>query len=153
MNSTHFVGNLVRDPELRTAANGNKRATFTVAVNEGERGTDNEKTHFVNVTAFGTLGENMAASLVKGQRVLVVGRFDSYSKEVQIDGEDKNLPMLSFIASAVGPDLRWATAKVSKVESSGGSSTNGGNGGGNSTAKPAVQKAAPAAAAGDDDDF
>ena len=54
MNNTTFVGNLVRKPDLRTSASGKNRATFTVAVNEGERGTDSERTHFVNVTAFGS---------------------------------------------------------------------------------------------------
>lgn len=115
MQTTTFVGNLTRDPELRTAASGNNRATFSIAVNEGERGSDNEKTHYINFTAFGTLGENVAKSLTKGQRVIVTGRLDTYSKAVQVDGADKNLTMVNFIASAVGPDLRWATAEVSKV--------------------------------------
>lgn len=114
MQSITLVGNLTRDPELRfAAASGKPRATFSIAINEGEG--DNEKTHFVNVTAFGTLGENVAASLRKGQRVLMVGRLDTYSKPVQVDGVDKNLTMTNFIASAVGPDLRWAVADVSKV--------------------------------------
>jgi len=115
MNKISFVGNLTRDPDLRTSSEGKHRATFSVAINEGEG--DNEKTHFVNVTAFGTLGENVAASLKRGQRVIVEGRLDTYKKTVQIDGEDKELTMTNYIASAVGPDLRWATAEVSKVVS------------------------------------
>ena len=113
MNSISFVGNLGGDPVLRESASGTLRATFTVAVNEGTG--DAEKTHWVNVTAFGSLGENLASSLRKGQRVLVIGRLDTYKREVQINGEDKDLMMTQFIASAVGPDLRWAKASVTKV--------------------------------------
>lgn len=121
MHNVTFVGNLTDDPILRVSntrnANGykTKRATFCVAVNEGEKDTDSEKTYFLNTTAFGTLGENVANSLAKGQRVIITGRFNQYDKEVEIDGEAKNLKMTSFNASAVGPDLRWANATPKKV--------------------------------------
>jgi single-strand DNA-binding protein len=113
MNAIHFVGNLTGDPKLVEGASGKPRAQFTVAVNEGQG--DDEKTHFVNVTAFGTLGENLAKSLTKGQRVVVIGRLNTYKKEVEIDNEVKNLTMVNFTASSVGPDLRWARATVTKV--------------------------------------
>jgi single-strand DNA-binding protein len=156
MNTTTFVGNLVADPRLVVSDAGKPRATFTVAVNEGEQGSDHEKTHFLNVTAFGTLGENLANSLSKGQRVIVSGRLNTYKKAVAIGGEDKEITMVSFTASAVGPDLRWATAKVVKVVREG-----NGNGGGESTsaAKKAAPKeeaagsAAASPAADEDDDF
>lgn len=114
MNNQTFVGNLTRDPELRHSSEGKPRATFSLAINEGEG--DAEKTHFLDFTAFGTLGENIAASLSRGQRLVVTGRVSTYKKDVTIGGEDKSLTMVGFVASAVGPDLRWATAKVSKVE-------------------------------------
>jgi len=113
MNAIHFVGNLTADPKLVTGPSGKPRASFTVAVNEGQ--DDNKQTHFVNVAAFGTLGENLAGSLTKGQRVVVIGRLNTYKKEVEIDGEVKNITMVGFNASAVGPDLRFATATVAKV--------------------------------------
>lgn len=113
MNAIHFVGNLTATPKLVEGASGKRRATFSIAVNEGQG--DDEKTHFLNVTAFGTLGENVASSLSKGQRVVVVGRLNTYRKEVEVDGEAKNLTMVGVTASAVGPDLRWAVAKVSKI--------------------------------------
>ncbi|KQP62870.1 single-stranded DNA-binding protein [Nocardioides sp. Leaf285] len=120
MNNTSFVGNLVADPILRTGQqSGKNRATFTIAVNEGERGTDSEKTTFVDVTAFGTLGENLVASAKRGQRLLVIGRFDQYEQDLfrkDPNNEAQVVPVkikrLSFIASAVGPDLRWASAQI-----------------------------------------
>lgn len=124
MNNVSFCGNLVRDPELKFS--GDKpRALFTVAVNEGQG--DDEKTHFVDVTAFGTLGENLVNSLKKGTRVLVIGRMSTYKTDVQINGDEKSITRVAFTASAIGPDLRWATASVSKVSND---SSNGSNGGG-----------------------
>jgi len=154
MNSISFVGNLTADPKLIFGNSGKARATFSVAVNEGQG--DTEKTHFVNVTAFGSLAENIADSLTRGQRVVVVGRLNTYSKDVTIDGDEKSLTMVSFTASAIGPDLRWATAKVTKVVREGNADADAASGSApakqpakSSSAKPAAKQAAPA----DDDDF
>jgi single-strand DNA-binding protein len=117
--SITLIGNLTRDPEIKTAASGKKRALFGMAINEGTG--DNEKTNFVNVTAFGDLGEHLAASVKKGARIIAVVRLDQYGKEVQIDGETKEITMTNYIADAVGPDLRWATAQVTRISGNGGS--------------------------------
>lgn len=147
MNSISLVGNLTGDPKLIFGDSGKARATFSVAVNEGQGET--EKTHFVNVTAFGTLAENIADSLSKGQRVVVVGRLNTYSKDVTIDGDDKSLTMVSFTASAIGPDLRWATAKVTKVVREGNAAADADSG--SAPAKQSAKSSAKAPAA--DDDF
>ena len=154
MNSISFVGNLTGDAKLIFGDSGKARATFSVAVNEGQGET--EKTHFVNVTAFGTLAENIADSLSKGQRVVVVGRLNTYSKDVTIDGDEKSLTMVSFTASAIGPDLRWATAKVTKVVREGNAAAGEDSGPASakqsaksSSTKQATKQSAPA----DDDDF
>lgn len=145
MNTTAFVGTLGKDPEQVVASSGNKRTRLRLAVTE-QGGTDNEKTHWVDVTAFGTLGENVHASLKKGQRVVVMARLDTYNRDVQINGEDKTIGQVAFVALSVGPDLRWATADVTKV------SGNGNGGGASAPAKAAPAKAAAAPAAGGDDD-
>lgn len=138
-----FTGNLAADPVLRTGQSGLSRATFRVAVNSGDKDKGTEKTHWVGVTAFGTLAENVVASLKKGMTVNVVGRFDSYDKDVVIDGEPKTIQMLSVIANQAAPDLRWASAQVTK--------TSGGNGGQRAAAPAAAQVTAAAPAAADDD--
>lgn len=112
MNSTSFVGNLCADPQLHTGQNGKVRASFRVAVNEGNAKDGTEKTHFVDVTTFDTLASNVAGSLTKGDRVLVVGRLNSYETRVVIDGEEKPITRVAFTAVAIGPDLRFATATV-----------------------------------------
>lgn len=134
-----FTGRLGADPQIQTGASGLVRAQFRVAVDHGPK--DNKKTTWVPVTAFDSLGENAAASLTKGMMVNVTGRFDSYEKPVMIDGAEVNLTMLTVVANTVGPDLRFASASVTKNEYRGDS-----NGGGQAQAAPA-QAAAPAAAA------
>ncbi len=153
MNSISFVGNLTADPKLIFGNSGKARATFSVAVNEGQG--EDEKTHFVNVTAFGSLAENIADSLSKGQRVVVVGRLNTYAKDVTIDGDEKSLTMVNFTASAIGPDLRWATAKVTKVvrEGNAAADVDSGSAPAKSSAKPSPAKQPAKQAVADDDDF
>ncbi len=115
MNSVTFVGNLTAEPQLIGGSSGiSARAVFTVGVSEGQ-GLD-ERTNFVNVTVWGSLARNLVHSLRSGDRVIVVGKLNCYARKVTVDGEEKSLALVSFIATAVGPDLRWASAKVSKAE-------------------------------------
>ena len=69
-----IIGNLTRDPELRTTQSGVSVCTFTVAVNR--RKTQNQQhpeADFFRVTAWRELGENCAKWLIKGRKVAVVG--------------------------------------------------------------------------------
>lgn len=114
MNNVTLVGNLATEPELRFTQNGTESCSMVVAINE--KVGEDEKAHFVRVTAFGTLADNVVESLHKGQRVVVVGRLNTYSTEYELaDGSDRRVTHVSFTASAIGPDLRWARAKVAKV--------------------------------------
>ena len=108
-----FVGNLGGDPVLRFSENGKPRATFSVAITEGQG--DTEKTHWVDVTAFNSLAENVAESLAKGMRVVVVGRIDTYKREIETTEGAKQVTTVKFIAQEVSPSLVFAHAKVTKV--------------------------------------
>lgn len=70
MNKLTIIGNLVRDPELRTTSGGDAVATFTVAVNR--RGQNLDPDYF-RVTAWRTVGENCARFLSKGKKVCIIG--------------------------------------------------------------------------------
>ena len=119
MANIQIVGNLTADPKLYGKKDETPRAVFTIAVNERPRdGEEEGKSHFLNCTAWGTLAENLVESLGKGTRVVATGRFNTYPKEVEIDGDEVNLTMTSFTVTAIGPDLRWATADVTKVQPS-----------------------------------
>lgn len=111
-----LVGNLTRDPELRYLASGRGLASFGLAVNRRWKGADGEwaeQTSFLNVTAWGDLGENVAASLTKGARVVVFGRLEQRSWETD-EGEKRSV--IEVIADEIGPSLRWAQCSVIKTE-------------------------------------
>ena len=72
MNKIFLVGNLVRDPELRTTTSGINVCDFTIAVNKRQKG-DSQAADFFRVTAWKQLGENCHKFLAKGRKVCVVG--------------------------------------------------------------------------------
>ena len=69
MNKITIIGNLTRDPELRTTPNGVAVCTFTVAVN----GRKPEDTQYFRITAWRQTAENCQRFLAKGRKVAVVG--------------------------------------------------------------------------------
>jgi single-strand DNA-binding protein len=145
-NVMYVIGNLTADPTLRGTTD-KPRATFTVMVNETRN--NEEVSHPINVTAFGTLAQNLAGSLKKGHRVIVEGRIGSYKKAVVINEENVEITMLAMTASSVGPDLRWATAVVTKVRRSEGnaSGTEAASGTTTPTATASASTSKPSAAA------
>ena len=143
-----IVGNITRDPELRFTAGGKGIASFGLAVNRRwqQNGEWQEKVSFFNVTAWDTLGENIAASLTKGTRVIVTGRLEQREYETK-DGEKRNV--VEIVADEIGPSLRWARAEVERIARDGGS---GGNSGG-STGGSASGSRAPDPVYGDEEPF
>ena len=82
MNKVIIIGNLTRDPELRTTPSGVSVCSFGVAVNRryvdqsGQRGVD-----FFNVVVWRQQGENCAKYLAKGRPVAVVGHLETRQYE------------------------------------------------------------------------
>jgi single-strand DNA-binding protein len=113
-NHITVTGNLTRDPELRFTQSG--RAVCNLGVADGYRYQKNnewvEETTFHNLTIWGDLGENVAASLHKGDMVVATGRLQSRSYEGN-DGEKKQA--WDIIIDAIGPSLRFATAEPTRV--------------------------------------
>ena len=75
MNKVTIIGNLTRDPELRSTRDGISVCSFTVAVNRRVRNAEagQPEADFFRVTAWRQLGENCAKYLAKGRKVSVVG--------------------------------------------------------------------------------
>lgn len=107
------IGNLTKDPELRFTNSGAAIASFGVAVNKRfqRNGEWTEETSFFNVSAWAQLGENVAASLTKGSRVIVFGELKQREYE---DRDGNKRSTVEINAQAVGPDLRWAEAQVQR---------------------------------------
>jgi single-strand DNA-binding protein len=85
------MGNLTRDPELRQTPNGQNVCSFSLALNRSYKGADGnwqEATDYVDVVAWGPLGERVAQYLSKGRPCLVNGRLQSRSWEQ--DGQKRS---------------------------------------------------------------
>jgi single-strand DNA-binding protein len=120
MNQTVIVGNLTDDPELRYTPNGAAVAKFRVAVNRRYQDATGQwkdgETSYFTINAWRTLAENVAESLSRGSRVVVVGRLQQRSWETQ-DGDKRTV--VEIEADEIGPSLKWATAKVEKQSKGG----------------------------------
>ncbi|QOP64949.1 ssDNA-binding protein [Arthrobacter phage Brynnie] len=141
------IGNLTNDPELRFTPSGSAVANFTIASTprtfdrQSNEWKDGE-TLFLRASIWREAAENVAESLTKGMRVIVSGRLKSRSYETK-EGEKRTV--IELEVDEIGPSLRYAQAKVQRVQRSGGQgSGGGGNWGGGQGA------GAPSAAGGDD---
>jgi single-strand DNA-binding protein len=85
------MGNLTRDPELRTTPNGASVCSFSLALNRSYKNAEGnwtEATDYIDIVAWGPLGERVAQYLTKGRPALVSGRLQSRSWEQ--DGMKRN---------------------------------------------------------------
>ena len=117
-----IVGNLTADPELRFTPSGHAVASFTVASTTRmlDKNTNEWKdgdTMFMRCSVWRQYAENVAESLQKGMRVIATGRLKQRSYETR-EGEKRTV--VEMEVDDVGPALRYATAKVNKVQRTGG---------------------------------
>jgi single-strand DNA-binding protein len=114
-NSITVVGNITRDPELKFLNSGQATVRFGIAVNRRwqNRQTQEweERVSYFDVTAYGSLAENVANSLPKGTRVLVTGRLEQRSWETP-EGDKRSI--IEINADEIAASLRYATAAVTK---------------------------------------
>jgi single-strand DNA-binding protein len=116
-----LVGNLVDDPELRFTSGGQAVAKFRLASTPRTFDkTSNEwkdgDSLFLTCNVWRQAGENVAESLTRGMRVIVQGRLKQRNWE---DKEGNKRSSYEVDVDEVGPSLKSATAKVSKVTRSG----------------------------------
>jgi single-strand DNA-binding protein len=139
-NCVTLVGNITDDPELRFTPSGAAVANFTVAVNRRYKNQDGQWEDkldgFFRCNCWRDMAENVAESLQKGSRVVVVGRLQQRSWDDQ-DGNKRSA--FEVQVDEVGPSLRWATASIQKSQRSGGAGPSGGGstGGGGDWGAPA----------------
>ena len=88
MNKATFIGNLTRDPEVRTLDNGNTVCSFTVAVNRRKQKNGHPMADFFRVSAWNKLGEICQQYLAKGRKVYVDGAVSVSTYEAK-DGTTK----------------------------------------------------------------
>lgn len=116
------IGNLTSDPELKYLASGRAVANFSVANNprtfDKQTGEwkDGEPL-FLRCNIWAQAAENVAESLSKGDRAIVVGRLKQRTFDTR-DGQ--KVTVVEIDVDEIGPSLRWATATVVKVTRSNG---------------------------------
>jgi len=137
VNSVTLIGNLVEDPELRFTPSGVAMTKVRFAVNKRyqSQGEWQEETSFFGGTCWRDMGENVAESLTKGARVIVVGELQQRSWETQ-DGDKRSI--IEVDIKEIGPSLRWATATVTKTPRADGGWSGGNKDQGQSQGQPAA---------------
>ena len=161
-----IVGNLTDDPELRFTPSGAAVAKFRIASTPRtlDRQTNEWKDGeplFLACNIWRDAAEHVAESLQRGARVIVQGRLRQRSYETR-EGEKRTVYELEV--DEIGPSLRYATAKVQRMNRSGGGSgggfgasnggggarqpSGGGSGGGGNFDDPWATTAAPVSGGG-----
>lgn len=118
LNNCQFIGRLGKEPEVKYLQSGDAVCNFTLAV--GWKSKDKEGVEWVNVTAFGKLGEVCGQYLHKGSQVFVQGRFktdkytdkngvEKYSTKIQADkiqflGKNEAADAIAPVAQAPAED-------------------------------------------------
>ena len=130
-NQVILMGNLTRDPELRQTPNGQNVCSFSLALNRSYKGADGnwqEATDYVDVVAWGPLGERIAQYLGKGRPCLVNGRLQSRSWEQEGQKRSK--------IEVVAQDVTFLGATGASDDGG----RQGGSGASGSSSKPAPSK-------------
>lgn len=148
VNKVILIGNLGRDPEVRTMQNGNKVANLNMATSESWRdkqsGERKEKTEWHRVVIFGNLAEIAEKYLKKGSKVYICGSLqtrkwtdqsgqEKYTTEVVLQGYGGELTMLDGRGGGGGGGSGGGMGDGGGGDwDSGGSSSGGGGSGGGS---------------------
>ena len=125
LNRVQLIGHLGRDPESRFTPTGKRVAHFSVAVSQRWKsaGEAKEHTEWVNVEAWGRLGEVCQEYLKKGSLVYLEGRLKTekyedkegdrkyYTKVVALslqflDKKDKDEPVMTVEEEAPDYELQ-----------------------------------------------
>ena len=89
MNKLTIIGNLTKNPELRTTSAGKEVCTFTVAVNRRKTGNNQQpEADYFRVSAWDGLAKSCGQFLAKGRKVAVVGSVSVHTFQTQT-GETK----------------------------------------------------------------
>lgn len=126
LNRVFLIGNLTRDPEMRSLSSGTSIASFGLAMNRvytAQNGEKKEEVCFVRVVVFGKQAEACGQYLSKGKPVFVEGRLQYRSWETE--GQKRN--SLDVVAERV-QFLGGRSGSTSSLDKLGTSLTTGGEG-------------------------
>lgn len=109
MNKVFLIGNLSKDPELRTTNSGTSVCTFSIAVNRRKDKDGNSTADFFSIVAWRQLAELCGKYLAKGRKVSVVGELQNRSYEAN-DGTKRH------VTEIVANEIEFITPKGESKE-------------------------------------
>lgn len=121
INQVILMGNLTRDPELRTTPGGQNVCSFGMAINrtwQGNDGQTQEAVDYFDIVAWGKLGELINQYLSKGRRCLVQGRLSYRSWEQDGQKRSKVEVVANDVTFLDSPSTTSATAPSQVVSKS-----------------------------------
>lgn len=92
VNVAHLIGNVGKDPEVRTTASGQQIASFSLATSQrwkDREGNKQEKTEWHNVVAWGKLADIVDRFVTKGSRLYIQGRIETQSWDDKESGQKR----------------------------------------------------------------
>lgn len=123
VNTAQVVGNLTKDPEMRTTTSGQQVVSIGIATNDRWRdkssGEDKERTEFHNVVLWGDLASEVSQHMKKGNRIYVSGRVQTRTWETQ-SGEKRytteivaeSVSMLGTANPTIADNVQTSSAPV-----------------------------------------
>jgi single-strand DNA-binding protein len=107
INRVILVGNLTRDPELKTLPSGMAVCSLGMAVNHRRKnqqsGEWTEEPNYFNIEVFGPQGESCARYLAKGRAVAVDGRLRWRQWEAQDGSKRSAVDVVADTVQFIGP--------------------------------------------------
>ena len=114
LNKAMIIGNLTRDPELRTTTNGLSVTSFGVATNfvwTDSNGQRQERAEFHNIVAWRKLAEICSQYLHKGSKVYIEGRLQTRSWDDQTGNK-------RYMTEIIADNMIMLDSKVTSSNSS-----------------------------------
>ena len=121
LNKVMLIGNLTRDPELRSLPSGIKVCSFSLATNrvwKDKNGARQESADYHNVVVFGRQAEIVAQYMKKGSSILVEGRLQTRSWDDKNSGEKKYRTEIIADRTQFGPKGTGGGGGASPAKSS-----------------------------------
>ena len=145
VNKVILVGNLGRDPEVRSTPSGQPVASFTLATNrrwKDKNGQRQEQTEWHNIVVWGKQAEIAGQYLTKGKQIYLEGRLQTRSWDDRQTGEKK------YRTEIVCDNFQMLGTKGGGGDMDPGHAASSGSGGG-----PSYDEGGPSYGGGEDDDI
>jgi single-strand DNA-binding protein len=145
VNKVILIGNLGRDPEVRSTASGTSVCNLRIATSERRKdreGNWNDHTEWHSVVCFGRTADNVGRFLAKGRQVYIEGRLQT-RKWQDKDGADR------WSTEVVADNLRFLGGR----DGGGGGGGGGGYGGGGDSSGGGNDSGGGGSYGGADDDI